>query len=257
MNQNRSTPPPAGYGLAELDREARMGGPGTETTARGIRRVDLADFDRRKAVITEELWEAATDAGFFQIFNHGIGQADVDRAFAASRAFFALPEETKAQYPLREGLNSGWESRSQVRPSIGTPDDKESYQVTRPRMAGLWPDDREIAGFRTTVLDFEAQCWGVAMRVLSCFADRLGFATDFFATAHDPAADSYRSTLRLLHYFALPEAAGEEAVGGPPTWRAGAHTDFDCLTLLFQQEGQGGLRSHRPRMPSPAPSATC
>lgn len=25
-------------------------------------------------------------------------------------------------------------------------------------------------------------------------------------------------------------------------WRAGAHTDFDCLTLLFQRPGQGGLQ---------------
>jgi isopenicillin N synthase-like dioxygenase len=24
-------------------------------------------------------------------------------------------------------------------------------------------------------------------------------------------------------------------------WRAGAHTDFDCLTLLYQRQGQGGL----------------
>ena len=25
-------------------------------------------------------------------------------------------------------------------------------------------------------------------------------------------------------------------------WRAGAHTDFDCLTLLHQKAGQGGLQ---------------
>ncbi|MEI8632946.1 2OG-Fe(II) oxygenase family protein [Vibrio sp. PP-XX7] len=28
----------------------------------------------------------------------------------------------------------------------------------------------------------------------------------------------------------------------PGLWRAGAHTDFDCLTLVFQQDGQGGLQ---------------
>jgi len=28
----------------------------------------------------------------------------------------------------------------------------------------------------------------------------------------------------------------------PNIWRAGAHTDFDCLTLLFQRAGQGGLQ---------------
>ena len=25
-------------------------------------------------------------------------------------------------------------------------------------------------------------------------------------------------------------------------WHAGAHTDFDCLTLLHQRAGQGGLQ---------------
>ncbi len=28
---------------------------------------------------------------------------------------------------------------------------------------------------------------------------------------------------------------------GPNSWRAGAHTDFDCLTLLYQQDGGDGL----------------
>ena len=153
--------------------------------------------------------------------------------------FFALPTEVKAQHPLRRGLNSGWESKSQVRPSIGVPDQKESFQVTRPHMAGLWPTEAEVAGFPEAVLAFERRCWEVAMQVLSCFADRLGLPTDFFAVRHDPEQATYLSTLRMLHYFAVPQEA--RADGAPP-WRAGAHTDFDCLTLLFQRAGQGGLQ---------------
>jgi isopenicillin N synthase-like dioxygenase len=76
------------------------------------------------------------------------------------------------------------------------------------------------------------------MRVLSCFATKLGFAEDFFTIAHDPAQRSYQSTLRLLHYFAI-DPLQRDALG---LWRAGAHTDFDCLTLLFQRAGQGGLQ---------------
>ncbi|WP_299538326.1 isopenicillin N synthase family oxygenase [uncultured Streptomyces sp.] len=238
MNTPLPHSPADGPGLAELDRESRMGGAGTEVSGREIRRIDLSDFDRRRSEITGELWDAATEIGFFQIHHHGIGQDEVDAAFAAAEAFFALPEDVKSRYSLRKGTNSGWESRSQVRPSTGVPDTKESYQVTRPHMEGLWPTDEELDGFRATMLGFEARCREVAMRVLSCFADRLGFPEGFFDRAHDPSADTYRSTLRLLHYFAVPQ----EARGGTETWRAGAHTDFDCLTLLFQQEGQGGLQ---------------
>jgi isopenicillin N synthase-like dioxygenase len=224
--------------LTELDREARMGAIGTETRDREVRRISLADLPARRAEIADELWAAATDIGFFQIVDHGIGAADVDAAFAAAEAFFALPDEIKARRPLDRALNAGWESKSQVRPSIGTPDEKESFQLTRPHMAGRWPTDEELAGFRDTMLAFEARCWQVAMDVLSCFALRLGFDSGFFARAHDPAAPDYRSTLRLLHYFAVsPEAAARTDL-----WRAGAHTDFDCLTLLFQRAGQGGLQ---------------
>lgn len=225
------------YTLAELDRETRMGGAGTETSDREIRRIDLSDFDNRKAGITGELWAAATDIGFFQLVNHGIGQSMVDRAFADAEEFFALPAGTKAMHPLKKGLNAGWESMTQVRPSIGTPDQKESYQVTRPHMGGLWPDDR-LPGFRARALAFEAECRTVALRVLSCFADRLGLDSGFFERAHDPESDAYQSTLRMLHYFAIPEDAELD----PGIWRAGAHTDFDCLTLLFQRDGQGGLQ---------------
>jgi len=229
---------PVTHSLTELDREARMGAAGTETTEREVRRISLADFEARRDQIADELWAAATDIGFFQVVDHGIDLAEVRRAFDAAEAFFALPDDVKAQYPLVKALNSGWESKSQVRPSIGTPDQKESYQLTRPNMAGLWPGEAELAGFRDTVLAFEARCWEVAMDLLSCFADKLGFDRDFFARAHDPAATTYQSTLRLLHYFAFPD----ELLDRDDVWRAGAHTDFDCLTLLFQRTGQGGLQ---------------
>ncbi|MYS47649.1 isopenicillin N synthase family oxygenase [Streptomyces sp. SID89] len=225
---------------AELDRERRMGGaPGTATAAREIKVVDLTDFDARRARITDELWQAATETGFFQLSGHGITRAETDAAFAAAEAYFALPEQVKRGHALKKGLNAGWEYRSQVRPSTGLPDEKESYQLTRPHMAGLWPSEDELAGFRDTLLAFEARCHALAQQILSCFAERLGFARDFFAERHDPAGPLHQSTLRLLHYYAVPEAARGRSDGA---WRAGAHTDFDCLTLLFQRDGQDGLQ---------------
>ncbi len=224
--------------LDELNKESRMGGAGSETSAREIRRIDLADFDRRKAEITEQLWAASTDIGFFQVVNHGIALADIKNAFAMSEAFFALPDAVKARHPLKRQFNAGWESRAQVRPSTRTADQKESYQITRPHMDGLWPGEDALPGFQATMLAFEMQCWSVATKLLSCFADRLGFDSDFFTRAHDPDKASYQSTVRLLHYFAMDPALADQ-VG---LWRAGAHTDFDCLTLLFQRAGQGGLQ---------------
>lgn len=223
--------------MQELQKERRMGGEGTVSTRRELRRIDLSDFETNFDRIADELWDAAVEVGFFQIVNHGIPQERVDRAFAMSRAFFDLPAGIKEQYPLRRADNVGYEFKSQVRPSIGVPDQKESYQITRPHMDGLWPSEQELAEFQDFMLGFEADCWRLAMKVLSCFAIKLGREEDFFVKAHDPKQASYQSALRLLHYFATPE----EARGTDAPWRAGAHTDFDVLTLLFQRDGQGGL----------------
>ncbi len=228
----------ADYALTELNKETGFGGQGTEVD-RMIPRIDLTDFEARRAEIADALWTAASEVGFFQLVNHGIPQADIDDAFASAERFFALPESTKAQYPLRDGSNAGWEFQAQVRPSTGTADRKESYQITRPRMTGLWPSEQELSGFRTKMLAFERANWKLGMRVLSCFAIKLGFAEVFFTSRHDPDAPTYQSTLRLLHYLDMATATDEDLSSH---WRAGAHTDFDCLTLLHQRPGQGGLQ---------------
>jgi isopenicillin N synthase-like dioxygenase len=226
-----------GYGLAELDKEARIGGAGT-VVDREIPQIDLSDFDARRTEIGDALWAAATDIGFFQLSNHGIPQAQIDEAFAMSERFFALPAEVKAQYPLGKGTNTGWEYMAQVRPSTGTADRKESFQITLPRMPGMWPTGAELPGFKATMLAFERANWAVGMKVLSCFAERLGFHRDFFTDAHDPTVPEYQSALRLLHYLEMEDAKPDDF----RFWRAGAHTDYDCLTLLHQRPGQGGLQ---------------
>ncbi len=224
--------------LAELALEATIGSKGTENSQREIRLINFSDFGTRKHEIADQLWQAATEVGFFQLDQHEIDMADIEHAFAMAQSFFDLPSEHKQKYPLRQGMNAGWEYMEQVRPSTGTADQKESYQITLPRMQGLWPDDHVLEDFKSTMLRFERQCWETGMKVLSCFAMKLGFAEDFFTRAHDPSVPEYQSTLRLLHYFAtgiIDECDGE-------LWRAGAHTDFDCLTMVFQRPGQGGLQ---------------
>lgn len=223
--------------LQELQKETRIGGLGAEK-ARSVALIDLSDFDQRKPEIAEALWDAATGLGLFQLTGHGIPLDQIDEAFALSAAFFDLPEAEKSALPLRPGTNAGWEFKSQVRPSTGTPDQKESYQITRPRMDGLWPDTPALPGFREKMLAFEQANWTVAMKVLDCFALNLGFAEGLFTTAHDPDSPEYQSTLRLIHYLPMTDAKPEDFDG----WRAGAHTDFDCLTLLHQKTGQGGLQ---------------
>ena len=248
MTASPHVPDPAGTSVAaasaesELAKERTFGGRGIEVD-RSIPRIHLSDYGRRRDEIDAQLWTAATEVGFFQLVDHGIDQELVDAAFDLAARFFALPLDAKERRSLAPGTNSGWEHRSQIRPSTGTRDEKESYQVTRSRMdrLDLWPDESELPGFRRAIETFEQRNWALAMRVLSSFARQLGFEDEFFTARHDPASAGYQCTLRLLHYLPLEHPpANDPAADG--IWRAGAHTDFDCLTLLHQRPGQPGLQ---------------
>ena len=118
---------------------------------REIRCVDLGRADQQ--AIDDELWSAASEIGFFQVSGHGIPQDEIDRAFDFTARFFDLPAEVKARRPMRHGTNAGWEYKSQNRPSTGTFDDKESFQITRARMEelDLWPTDDELSNFVATM----------------------------------------------------------------------------------------------------------
>jgi isopenicillin N synthase-like dioxygenase len=206
---------------------------------REIRVIDLGDPTTPQRDIDDALWSAAAEIGFFQVTGHGIPLGDIDTAFEMAARFFALPAEVKARRQMPPRTNSGWEHMTQRRPSTGTLDRKESYQITLSRMdrLDLWPSDKELADFELVMRSFEAANHALAMRVLSSFARTLGFSDEFFADRHDRTSPEYQSTLRLLHY---PGVGADELDSG--AWRAGAHTDFDCLTLLHQRPGQRGLQ---------------
>jgi len=80
-------------------------------------------------------------------------------------------------------------------------------------------------------------CQAVSEQLMLCFARGLGFPDDFFIKAHDVSRPESQTVLRLLHYFAMNPTSPP-----PPNYhRAGAHVDWDFLTLLFQAPGQSGL----------------
>ncbi|MCF2946978.1 isopenicillin N synthase family oxygenase [Paraglaciecola aquimarina] len=225
------------YDLQELNFESNLKNVKEDVGQVKVPIIDLYNFEQRFKEISEDLWQAATQVGFFQLTRHGIALDTINTAFDASKSFFSLNKTQKSQYPLKNGLNAGWEYMEQVRPSTGSADQKESYQITLPHMQDLWPNT-ELTQFKQDVLTMEHQAWSLGMKVLSCFAYKLGFQRDFFTQAHNKDKADYQSTLRLLHY--LPQ--DKDTQFDKNTWRAGAHTDFDCLTMVFQKQGQGGLQ---------------
>ena len=119
------------------------------------------------------------------------------------------------------------------------PDLKESYEIGRDDQAELpnhWPNDPR---FVSVMKNFFDVCKGVHIDVMRAIAIGLGLDEGFF----DPYTDAGDNTLRLLHY---PKTSKEVFVRNKGQVRAGKHTDYGSITLLFQDD-RGGLQVRSPR----------
>lgn len=214
----------------------------TKYTNRSIPRISLKDFDNRIDEITSQLIQAAETDGFFSITDTDISIPEIDAIFATSESFFALPDAVKSTVPF-SSKNVGWEKKGQIRPSTGVADQKESYQLQfGDHMKDKWISESALPGFKVHAQNFMLKAQSVSEKLMLCFARGLGFPhDDHFIRAHDPTRPDSQSVLRLLHYFAIDTTTTPLPL--PPNYhRAGAHADWDFLTLLFQRRpGYSGL----------------
>ncbi|CAI6340533.1 unnamed protein product [Periconia digitata] len=210
--------------------------PATKYVDREIPQISLLNFEQRIDQISDQICNAAETVGFFAVKDHGLSEAEVQSMFSVSESFFKLPDTKKASVPWSP-QNVGWEKMSQIRPSTGEADTKESYQLQfGENMKDLWINDEDLPGFKTKSLEFMHRVQGISEKLMLCLARGLGFADDYFVKYHDTSRPDSQSTLRLLHYYETPKTND-----GIVRHRAGAHVDWGFLTLLFQRTGQSGL----------------
>ncbi|KAI4148138.1 MAG: hypothetical protein LQ340_005220, partial [Diploschistes diacapsis] len=140
----------------------------------------------------------------------------------------------------REKVSQSLTADEVTKERAGNPDLKESIEIGREGVAGLpnrWPDfpeDEEGREFKEAMLGFYGKCKEVHRLVMSAIALGLGLGEDYF----DGYVVKGDNNLRLLHY---PPVAREVFERNRGQVRAGAHTDYGTVTLLWQ-DGHGGLQ---------------
>jgi len=185
--------------------------------------------------VARQLHYAAHEVGFMSLINHGMPREQRDRIFQQSTSFFGEEDAIKQAVAYQDTeTNTGYVAvkRESLDPT-GDADLKEAFNVKCPighAEKNRWPSRPE--GFRGEIEGLYDACVELSNRVLEAFALALDMPEDFFTSRHTER----NQTLRLLHYPPLPE--GME-IGGSQ-WRAGAHSDYGSLTLLFQDD-VGGL----------------
>jgi isopenicillin N synthase-like dioxygenase len=187
---------------------------------------------------SRELGDSFEEFGFAIVRDHGIPAELIERAEAASRAFFALPDDIKMRYHLAgQGGARGYTPFGTERAKDAAVQDlKEFWHVGRTLPPGdpleqymqpnVWPE--EVPDFRATFEALFGAFDEAGLRILSAVALHLGLDRDFFA----PTVENGNSVLRLLHYPPVPPGA-EGAV------RAAAHEDINTITLLLGAEEAG------------------
>ena len=203
----------------------------------GLDPIRLALVEADPAAAARAFGAAFERTGFAVVADHGIDAALIDRALAATRAFFALPEAVKRRYhvPGQGGARGLTPFGIETAKGQTAADLKEFWHMGRDLPPGhayravmpdnLWPD--EIPDFEAAMRAFYTALDRAGTRILTAIALYLGLAADFF---DDPVCDG-NSVLRLLHY--PPVVAGSAGV------RAGAHEDINVITLLLGADEAG------------------
>lgn len=202
-----------------------------------LRPIPLGLVERDVAAAAAAFGDAFARTGFAVVAEHGIDAAIIDRALAATRAMFALPEAVKRRYVVPGGAGQRGLTPFGIETAKGATaaDLKEFWHAGRDLPAGdplravmpdnVWP--AEVADFRPAVTALYAALDTAGGRILRAIAVHLGLADDFFA---GPTAGG-NSILRLLHY--------PPVTGAPAAVRAAAHEDINVITLLLGADEAG------------------
>ncbi|PPQ77401.1 hypothetical protein CVT25_010983 [Psilocybe cyanescens] len=224
-------------------------------------RIPIIDFTKirnssspeEKKKTAEEIVSAFKESGFVYLSNHGITSSEVESTFKRSAQFFALPSDDKRKLAWEDPRsNRGYVAigRERVTQSANpeeiaalrekAPDFKESMEIGRDwdsAWKNQWPSEHLAPGFKQRMLDFYETCHELHVHVMRSIALGLGLKEHFF----DDKIDEKCHNLRLLSYPAIKSSL----LKGKGQARAGAHSDYGTLTLLFQ-DSVGGLEVQNP-----------
>ena len=206
---------------------------------------DSAASRARRAAIAGEIGAACRETGFFALTGHGIDATMIDDAFAMAQNFFDLPEDKKREIAIeRSPCHRGWfahggevldrtkqpqgDYKEGLKIGRDLPHDHASVKAALPlHGANQYPHESgALVGFRKHMDTLYGACEALSRHLMQAFSLSLDLPPDHF----DRWLSEPMATLSPLRYPPMQKAA---------ELSAGAHSDFGCLTLLFQHDVAG------------------
>ncbi|GLB38567.1 putative iron ascorbate-dependent oxidoreductase family protein [Lyophyllum shimeji] len=219
--------------------------------------IDLANISSNDAsvrrALADEIRGACINVGFFYVKNHGIPEEVIQATLEMAKRFFSLPMESKMVIEnrktpnfkgyspllsgnnnpdgagdLQEGFEFGWE------PLDSAPGSDQGEDSGVMAGANVWPS--EIPGFQDQVLQYYHAAVQLGKLMFPLFALALDLPAKFF----DDKTRKSAALMKLLHYPPQTGPIDDRIIG------IGAHTDWECFTILWQEPGIQALQVLNP-----------
>ena len=235
----------------------------------------FSDNVEAKKSIAEQIREACVTTGFFQISNHGVTTDATEGVLKQAQRFFhdLSPEMKEKMHvkhsPLFRGYephdysyvnpddmgkeNSGFDHQQETKECfnwgyedgldpIGGDGKYVELDGISPAVNGkgnVWPDEEILPGFYKAIEVYYSQVLQLARHLFRLFAMSLGLEEGYF----DQVMTHPGGVARLLYYKALPASYESGSTNGPQKDSSGlglgAHTDYECFTLLLSSATPG------------------
>ena len=203
----------------------------------------LAGGDAGVRAVAAAIRQAATQIGFFYIADHGIAPELISATHGIAKQFFTLPLEEKRKVEINARHRGFLKIGEAVMHGAKRPDLKESFIFgldlpeddpdvrAGKRLMGpnIWPP--ALPEMKQVLDAYYAAVVGCGEQLLRALAVALDKKQEFFQ-------DKFRKPLArgsIIYYPPQPPEAGAEQFGVSP------HSDYGCLTLLWQDDN-GGLQ---------------
>ena len=199
--------------------------------------IEGSNTDRQRFI--DNFYSGMKDYGFIVLKDHPIPDALLNNAYSMLEELFALDNETKMQYALKEnGFQRGYTPFGQEHAKDSPVMDlKEFWHVGRElekrhRYSSIYPSNvwpTELPDFRPVMSKIFRALDESGKVMLEALTFPLDLPRDFFSRMMGEG----NSILRLLHYPPIPEGVDPRCV------RAAAHEDINLITILVAATTSG------------------
>ncbi|KAF1921292.1 hypothetical protein BDU57DRAFT_534989 [Ampelomyces quisqualis] len=205
--------------------------------------IPIISLSSPTASTATQILSAASTHGFLFIANDSttISPSDIESMFDLSKTFFASPSSEKEKFaihtPAAGGVNRGWVRMSgeSLDPTQSDGDPKEAFNIAPP-YPSLQPLPSPLSASADLILRFQTTCHQLCVTILKLLGEALACPDEAYVSArHDLSRGASGSIFRMLYYPPSSTPPCDHRV------RAGAHSDYGSLTLLFRLPGQSGL----------------